>query len=328
MGQVGRRPPRLGVGLERADDQAAGLLLEVRPAVGVAHDRQVGVDAGHGLGDDVEVLGGVQRDGDPGEVSDRLGPLAGAVDDHLALEVSGVGADTGDPPPARAVLEVEAGHPHPFEDRGPALPGAAGERLGQVGGVDPPVAGQPDRAEQVVDRHRWPQLLGLGRRQHLAVEVVGDRVGRRTTELGEAVGGAGHDDAAHVAIAGGEPGLGLERVVELGGVLHEPGPGLRGPQRTHQPCRVPGGAARQRPLLEQHQVGETELGQVVGDRAADHSPTDDDDPRPLRKLNHRFGPPRRAVSAGAGSRRSRRPSRSAPSPSCGSRSRSGWPAPG
>jgi hypothetical protein len=33
------------------------------------------------VGDDIEVLGRVQRNGDPGQGADGLGPLAGAVDD-------------------------------------------------------------------------------------------------------------------------------------------------------------------------------------------------------------------------------------------------------
>ena len=87
-----RRHPRLGLRLEAADDQPADLLLEVGVAVGVAQDRQVGVHAVDRLGDDVEVLGGVQRHVDAGHRADLLGPLPGAVDDDLGLDVAGVGA--------------------------------------------------------------------------------------------------------------------------------------------------------------------------------------------------------------------------------------------
>ena len=58
--QVVGRAPRLRIGLEPTDHETADLLLEVRPPVGVAHDREVGVAALDGVGDDVEVLGRVQ----------------------------------------------------------------------------------------------------------------------------------------------------------------------------------------------------------------------------------------------------------------------------
>ncbi len=95
--QVVGRAPRFGLGLEAADHQAAGLLLEVGPAVRVAHDRQVWVDALDPLGDDVEVLGRVQRHAHADQVTERLGPLAGAVDDDLGLDVAAVGAYAGHP---------------------------------------------------------------------------------------------------------------------------------------------------------------------------------------------------------------------------------------
>ncbi len=88
--------PRLGLRLEAADDQPADLLLEVRVAVGVAQDRHVGCTPSMRLGDDVEVLGGVQRDVDARHGADLLGPLARAVDDDLGLDVAAVGAHAGD----------------------------------------------------------------------------------------------------------------------------------------------------------------------------------------------------------------------------------------
>ena len=92
------RDPGLGLGLEPADDQPADLLLDVGPAVGVAQDRQVAVHPLDLVGHDVEVLGRVQRHADAGQRADGLGPLAGAVDDDLALDVAVVGAHPADPP--------------------------------------------------------------------------------------------------------------------------------------------------------------------------------------------------------------------------------------
>ena len=98
--RVGQRvgcDPGLGLGLEPADQQAAHLFLDVGVAVRVAQHGEVAVHAAYLLGDDVEVLGRVQRDGHPGQGADLLGPLAGAVDHDLRLDVALVGADAGDP---------------------------------------------------------------------------------------------------------------------------------------------------------------------------------------------------------------------------------------
>ena len=140
------------------------------------------------------------------------------------------------------------------------------------------------------------------RRQHLAVQVEG-RGGRDgTPQRDHPLLGPGHDQAAALAVSRRQPGLGLQPGVQLGGVLHQPGAALAGPQQPDQAGGVPGGAARQRALLEQHHVGPAELGQVVRRGAADHAAADDDDLRAWRGgAVHRAPPPCRAT------RRSRRP---------------------
>ncbi len=85
--RIGRHP-RFGFGLEAADHQPADFLFEVRVAVGVAQDRQVGVHAVDGFADDVEVLGRMQRDVHTGHRADLFGPLPCAVDDDLGLDVA------------------------------------------------------------------------------------------------------------------------------------------------------------------------------------------------------------------------------------------------
>ena len=305
------RDPGLRLRLEPADDEAADLLLDVGPAVGVAQDRQVAVHPLDLVGDDVEVLGRVQRHPDPGQRADRLGPLAGAVDDDLALDVTVVGAHPADPPPTgrgRVGHDVEPGDPHPFPHRHPELAGALRQRLGDVGGVRRAVAGQPDRAGEVVgaqQRVPLPRLLGG---EQLALEVVGGGGRGRAPQRRHPVVGAGDDEPAALPVAGAQAGLGLEPLVELGGVLHEAGAALAGPQQPDQPGGVPGGAARQGALLEQQHVGLAEVGQVVGRRRTDDAPADDDDPGPGGQRGLSAGaligpPPGRAASSNRGCRR-------------------------
>ncbi len=76
--------PGLRLRLESAHDETADLLLVVEVAVGVADHRHVGRDAGDRLGDEIEVLGGVERHVDAGETPEFARPLSGAVDDRLA----------------------------------------------------------------------------------------------------------------------------------------------------------------------------------------------------------------------------------------------------
>ena len=269
---VGRHP-RLGLRLEAADDEAADLFLEVRVAVGVAQDRQVGVHTVDVLGDHVEVLGRMQRHVDACHRADLFGPLPGAVDDDLGLDVALVGAHTGGAP----VVGENAGGPGLFDDAGAAHPRALGERERQVGRVGLAVGGQPDGADQVVDPHDGIVLERLLGGQQFAFHVERRGVGRGAAQLDHPVLGAGDGDSPALLVPGGQSGLVLEFGIELGGVLHQPGLALRCPQLADQTGGVPGGAAGQLALLEQHDVGEAELGQVVGDAGADHAAADDDD---------------------------------------------------
>jgi hypothetical protein len=266
--------PRLGRGLEPADHKPTHLFLEVGVPVRVPQDRQVRVHALERLGDDVEVLGGVQRDGGAHHRADLLGPLAGAVDDDLGLDVAGVGAHTGHP----AVLGQDVEDAGPLGDPGTALTRALGQCGGEVRRVRLPVTGQPDGAEQVLDLHDRVALRGLLRCQQLALEAVGVGGGRRPLQLHHPVRGPGDGHPAALLVAGREPDLGLQVGVELGGVLDQPGAALRRPQLADQPRRVPGGAGRELSLLEQQDVGPPELREVVGDARPDHPAADDDDP--------------------------------------------------
>ena len=290
VGQRVGRDPRLGVRLEAADHQPADLLLDVGVAVRVAQDREVPVDPVDLLGDHVEVLGRVQRHGHPGQCADRLGPLAGAVDHDLRLDVPPAGADAGD----GVVLGEDAGDAGALGDRDALVAGTAGQRGGQVGRVGAAVAGQPDRAFEVVVAQDRVELFRSPRADQLAVELVGLGGGGGPSQLGHAVLRAGDRDSAAAPEAGAQAGLLLEPLVQLAGVLDQPGSVLRGAQLADQAGRVPGGAAGQLPLLEQQHVGPAQLGQVVGDAGADHAAADDHHAGPGRQVSHLSGHPRGA----------------------------------
>src|SRR6185437_3342038 len=90
-----RYPPRRADRLEQAEHQPAALLPVVAVAGGVLQYRPVPVDPFDRLGQEVVVLGGLQRDGDPGQLAELTGPHSGAVDHEFGLDVAARGADTG-----------------------------------------------------------------------------------------------------------------------------------------------------------------------------------------------------------------------------------------
>ena len=74
---------RLALGLEEADQQLAGFLLDVGALVRHAQHRQVARDVGARIGDDVEMLGRHQRHVDASHAADLARPQPRAVDDEL-----------------------------------------------------------------------------------------------------------------------------------------------------------------------------------------------------------------------------------------------------
>ena len=79
--------PGLGHRLEGAQQHLARVFLVVGALVGHPQHRQLR-QAGDVLGDDVEMLAGLQRHGDTGHPPEGVAPHAGAVDDHVGLDAA------------------------------------------------------------------------------------------------------------------------------------------------------------------------------------------------------------------------------------------------
>ena len=100
----------------------------------------------------------------------------------------------------------------------------------------------------------------------------------------EPVGLGGQLDEADRLEARRLPGLGLEPRVQIAGVLAHLGRRLRQrTERDHQTGGVPRGARRQLVALQHDDVGAAHVGEVIRDRAADHSPADHHDSGTLRQ---------------------------------------------
>ena len=272
--------PGLGLGLETAEDQAAHLFLEVDVAVGVAHHREVGRDTVDLPGDDVHVLARMERHGDVGQPAHLPGPLPGAVDDDVARDVAGVGAHPG----RGTVLDSDAGNARLLEDPGARRPRAPGQGLGEVGGIGLAVAGKPDGANEVIGAHHRPFPAGDFGRDHLGLDAEGARQGGRAAQQDHAVLRTRHGQAAAPLPARRQPGFRLQHAVQLGAVLDQPGHVVVGPELPDQARRVPRGAAAQASLFEHHHVVPAQLGQVVGDAAADDAAADDHGARLGRQI--------------------------------------------
>ena len=140
--------PGLGHRLEGAEHHLAGVFLVVGALVRHAQHRQPR-QARDRLGDQVEMLAGMQRDVDAGHGAELARPHAGAVDDDVGLDRALLAAlrpgDAGD----AAVLLVDRGDLHALDDLRAALPRAFGQRHGDVGRIALAVERQVHGADHV-----------------------------------------------------------------------------------------------------------------------------------------------------------------------------------
>ena len=175
----------------------------------------------------------------------------------------------------RAVPALEAGDGRLLEDARAAGPRTLGERHRGIDGIGLPVAGDVDRALDPRDIHQRIERLRLVQPDlvSLDAEAVAER--GHAPDLGEPFVGAGDGQAALAAEAGRLAGLCLQRLVEADGIARELGQRRGRAELVDEARRVPRGAAGEMPALEEDHVAPPELGQVIGDAAADDAAADD-----------------------------------------------------
>ena len=269
--------PRRADRLEQPDHQAVALGSDVGEVARVLQDGPVRVDLRHRPGDQVVVLGGLQRDAHPRALAELTGPHARGVDHVLALDVAGGRAHADD----RAVAGQHVDRGSSLEQSRPAHARALGQGHRDVDGVHSPVGGRVERREDVVGAGGREQLADLPGADLVHVDAAVPVEGRDPPVLLEAAFVGRDLDQPDRPEARRLPGLGLEPGVQVLGVHAQLGRGLRGrAERDHQPGGVPGRPGREAVALEQHRVGPAQLGQVVGDRRADDPAADHDHARP------------------------------------------------
>ena len=174
IGRDAGHAPRLGARLEGAEHQLAGVFLVVGALVRHAQHRQPG-QAGNRLGDDVEVLAGMQRQRDADLRRQVARPHAPAIDHHLGGDPPGLlpgrPGDAGD----AAAACLHAGDGHALADQHPAQAGTLGQRQRHIGRVGLPVVRQMDRAGDAVDAEIGvvPAQIVDGDFRHRHVEGAG-----------------------------------------------------------------------------------------------------------------------------------------------------------
>ena len=196
--------PGLGHRLEGADQELAGVLLVVGALVGDPQHRQVTRHLGQRLGDDVEMLGRVQRhrDADGGQLAR---PHAGGEHDGRGGDRALLGHHADRP----ALLDQDADL-DALDDAGAALARTLGEGLGGVDRVGLAVLGQEHAADGVADLEQRVAGLDLRGPDHLdrEAEVLGHR--GAALQLLEALGVERQADRAVLLEPGRLPGLGLQ----------------------------------------------------------------------------------------------------------------------
>ena len=227
----------------------------------------------HGVGDEVVVLGRLERHGHAGSFAELARPHAGGVHDDLGLDGPSVGDDAGH---ASSRLR-DSCRRHVLEDPGATHPGALRVGHRQVGRVDPAVLGDVERGKDVVRLRRRPHPPELGGGDLLVVHAEAAGEGSLPAEGLEPPWRGRHGEVADGAEAGRLAGLGLDARTQLPRVARHPDERLgRHAGRRDEPRRMPRRPGGELAALQEDDVPPAELHQVVGDARADHASAHDD----------------------------------------------------
>ena len=280
-GRHALKMPDLAAGLEESGHDLAGLLLEVRVVAGIAQHGGCHVHALQRLGDDVEVLAGLQRHVHADGRRQLARPHARGEDDRLGLDVTPIGLHTADP--TAAGLQPRDGHA--LVDGCTAVARPLRQRHGHVHRRELAVALHQQGAHQIVGMYERPALLQLVEVQNAGLDAH-HRPHRRAAEhLLPALRVVGHGDRALCAETRRLAGLLLQLLEQASGVGGELREAECGAELRDESCGVPGGAAGEGSLLEDHHVADAAPRQVVGGAATDHAAADDDHLRPVGKAS-------------------------------------------
>ena len=164
-----------------------------------------------------------------------------------------------------------------FKDFGAASAGTFGQGLRNIDGIRIAVAWDMNTADDIIDIDDMRQFFDFlwCYDMHGQVKYLGH--GCAALQLLKAFGIGGHRYRTALAIARCLAGFCLKPAIEFAGIFCELGHVDAGPQLPDQPRGMPCRAAGQLLAFQQDHVVPTDLGQVICNRTADDTATDDDD---------------------------------------------------
>ena len=152
-----------------------------------------------------------------------------------------------------------------------------GQGLRNIDGICIAVAWDMNTADDIIDIDDMGQFFDFlwCYDMHGQVKYLGH--GCAALQLFKAFGIGGHRNRTALAIARCLAGFRLKPTIKLAGIFCELGHVDAGPQLPDQPRRMPCRPAGQLLAFQQDHVVPTDLGQVICNRTADDTATDDDD---------------------------------------------------
>ncbi len=242
------------------------------------------------------MLGGVERQRDPQALRERVAPEPTREQDPITGDVAATGAHTHD----ATVTHEHLLDRRVLESASAVLACPLDQGHGRIKRVDLTVAVDEHPAENVIDIQQRPPLFDLARREGINAHAHVFRC--RGLSLQQFVTQRVRRDVEGTVlpIAGRLTGLGLERLEQVAGVLHELRLPTGIPNPRGQTRGMPRGSAREPVPLEEHAVLHAALGEVVESRCADDATTDDDDAGALGQCCIHVLPHGRVVRLGRG----------------------------
>jgi hypothetical protein len=227
--------------------------------------------AGDRLGDQIVVLGRLQRYVDAGHAADGSRPHARAVDHDLGMNLSRVGFDADH----AAMIAQYPGHGRILENSCAPEARAPGERLRHIGGIHARVVRKVERRLQIAHVGERPHLVDLRGRYFVRLDPEAMRHMHAPAHFLRFVRGHRQLDRSAIDDPRRLARLGFEPAIQILRILRQFRLSFRISQRGEESGRVPGGAGGELSAFQEHDIPPAELGQMIGDRAADHAAADD-----------------------------------------------------
>src|ERR1700722_1447608 len=209
--------PWLSDRLEPSDQQLAGIFLEVGAGIGIAQHRKVFWQSGNRFGDDVEMLGRMQRHCRSGGSAQFLGPHARAVYDKLAANFT-----TGGPNSlCDAILDNDLRNLLVLEDPRPTGLGGFCQGLRGIDRIGLTVARKMNGTYEIGGIQQRPQRTCLLGGEHIDVEAKTPGHRRASLQFFKALAVRRERERTNLAKAGSLARDLFERGVEFGRVLRK-----------------------------------------------------------------------------------------------------------